>query len=600
MASSPAPDEVLDLVHQGWEHLRLQRPIAAWASWQRALRVAPGDPRATQALDVLAQADELPAAARAAYRFRSPRSEAQRDTWNEVFHGRDLQDLSVAETAFTKLADTDPTDSAARYNQALCHAWQGANEAAIVALDLVVRREAAAHSGDAVNAWTLAEMLRQGAGAEHVADELNHTLTIAWTAEDRDPTTLAPPGMIRRLPGPTQGAGGDAIPEAVVVYEWLDRPMPTASAPHSAGDLPRVLATVIRHKSELRISSPNAWSMRAVESAIRAAHVNAQRAVISKGSTPLPIRLMDASVWTFRLPADLEESARRALAREVVEQYFENEWIHIPRHALGDSDENLDSRRSAFDAARYAAAGDSVSRAKLEAVVRVREQFARRPRSAPLYDGYPFDRVRRRLGLEPADPSAIDRDDVSCMSLAELGALDPENLAEPALVDAFRSARALAPDHPVVARFAQRLIARFPDTIGAIDPHTLAATLIRTAWTHGDFPAAFKWLERAVAADASTNDGRYRRELDELRAELEQLTSDPEHASAHMIAYWSSQDEPARGALEAAETLGSDGRPEHARRLAAWAEAEAVRANDLALAERARASRTQERREAKP
>src|SRR5262245_50183615 len=35
--------EVLALVHRGWDHLRLQRPLAAWASWQQALRLAPED-----------------------------------------------------------------------------------------------------------------------------------------------------------------------------------------------------------------------------------------------------------------------------------------------------------------------------------------------------------------------------------------------------------------------------------------------------------------------------------------------------------------------------------------------------------------------------
>ena len=43
-----ADAEVLAWVHRGWDQLRLQRPLAAWAAWQRALRIKPRDPAATQ------------------------------------------------------------------------------------------------------------------------------------------------------------------------------------------------------------------------------------------------------------------------------------------------------------------------------------------------------------------------------------------------------------------------------------------------------------------------------------------------------------------------------------------------------------------------
>ena len=55
-----------------------------------------------------------------------------------------------------------------------------------------------------------------------------------------------------------------------------------------------------------------------------------------------------------------------------------------------------------------ASRGDAVARAKLTAVVRLREQLGNRPSALLLYQGYPFDRLRRRLGLELVYPGAVD------------------------------------------------------------------------------------------------------------------------------------------------------------------------------------------------
>ena len=60
------------------------------------------------------------------------------------------------------------------------------------------------------------------------------------------------------------------------------------------------------------------------------------------------------------------------------------------------------------------------------AVVCFREQLGNRPSAVRLYQGYPFDRLRRRLGLEPTDPAATDPADLTCASPWELDWLDPE------------------------------------------------------------------------------------------------------------------------------------------------------------------------------
>ena len=72
--------------------------------------------------------------------------------------------------------------------------------------------------------------------------------------------------------------------------------------------------------------------------------------------------------------------------------------------------------------------GDSLAQAKLEAVIRVREQLGSRSSALVMYQGYPFDRLRHRLGLVLAHPDSVDPLDLSCASLAELQQLNPEEL----------------------------------------------------------------------------------------------------------------------------------------------------------------------------
>src|SRR5882762_5047000 len=100
----PTPQTTaLQLVHEGWNHLQLQRPLASWASWQRALRVVPGFPAAVEALSRLETANDLPAAARSVQRFRAPGNAERRSRWDSRIRGRDLEDLGEAADLFASL-----------------------------------------------------------------------------------------------------------------------------------------------------------------------------------------------------------------------------------------------------------------------------------------------------------------------------------------------------------------------------------------------------------------------------------------------------------------------------------------------------------------
>lgn len=477
-------EKALELVRQGWDHLHRERPIAARFCWRLAQRIAPGDPAATQALQALRTSPELPEAARKEWRVRPPATDDRQARWGrriqDGFH--DLDRLEWAEEAFRDLIAEDPDDHEARFNRALCLAWTGQNAQAIRELRALVARSVRTHPDLAEDAWLLAEVLRAGSGAEAEADDLSH----AWVfpIEPGEPTT--PPVAILR----SIALGPDASRTSARVFEWLDRDLPDPSADIQADDLPQVLATGIESPGRLRLSSPDPASLE--EAADRLGPIREQG---ERTATPLPLHLLDAGLWTFRLPSGLDLDTRRRLSREAVEHRLESVWIHWPRHGL----DGLSPR----DAARKAAAGDPEARVMLSAVVRSREELGQRPASAELYGGYPFARLRRRLGL-PIDPNepAPEPTDLSCASRDELSAIDPARLDDPSLAEAARSAAGLR-DDPITERLTEALLDRGPAAIApawAILPSLIAAGL-RQAIAGDDESAARQWLDRAEAVD---------------------------------------------------------------------------------------------------
>ena len=142
MPATSTQDASLALVHEGWNHLMSQRPLAAWGTWQRALRLDPESAAARQALETLESAPDLPLAARQVYRFRKPAGEAQRARWDQVLRNGQTADLADAAEAFGRLASESPDDAEAWFNKGLCLAWLGQDRQAIECLDQVVSLEA--------------------------------------------------------------------------------------------------------------------------------------------------------------------------------------------------------------------------------------------------------------------------------------------------------------------------------------------------------------------------------------------------------------------------------------------------------------------------
>jgi hypothetical protein len=574
MSSPTDPDQTLALVRQGWSQLQRQQPLAAWASWHRALQIKPGDPAAQQALATLDTAAELPEAARSVYRFRTPSEPSRRARWDARFQGRDLTDLGSAADAFAGLASDDPADASAWFNHALCLAWQGHNAGAVASLDRVVGLEARDQFDQAVAAWILAEVLRQGAGAEHLADDLRYAWVLEWPGGDA-PELPGDRPWLRALPAPDDPVTGQPQVAEAEVFEWLDRTVPDPVEPiRSGAELPRLLATVVRTPRMLRLSSPDPRTLDALHDRLIELIGGLPRE-FRREAAPLPLPLLDAAVWTFRTPRGLDRESERSLTRAAVEHFYEDLWIHQPRQGLGD--------RSPLDASRLARDGDADARARLTAIVRFREQLGARPRAAELYQGYPFDRLRRRLGLEPDDPSSTDPNDLSCAGEAELNRLDPAALDDARLAEAYESSAALS-DDALAARFAAALVRRNPPSLADRALSPLVATLVREALRLNRPDEALAWLDQARALSGS----RDRRTYDTWTAEIQARTDRPVAAVQTYESLLAETPADAALALDAAETLLDNNYPDHARPFLERARDQAREAGNREIEARAR------------
>src|SRR5262245_35868667 len=549
MATTSASDPTVFLVREGWNHLMSQRPLAAWGSWQRALRLNPDSAAARQALETLESAPDLPHAARKVYRFRKPHGEARRAWWDREFENRDLTDLSDAVEVFERLTEQAPDDADAWYNQALCLAWQGKDRLSIECLDRVVALEAEREPKKASEAWTLAEVLRQGGGAESLSDDLRYACTFQWRPEDT-PSLEASFPELRRIPTPRDPTRQEGQNADLEVFEWLDRPFPPTETLQTQADLPRVLATVYISLGSIRLSSPRVDSLERVEEKLRRM-VDGDAEPLERVAAPLPLPFLDADVWTTRHPESLDRAKVHAIGREAVESYYENDWIHRPRQGLDGL--------SPLAASRNVKQGDAEARAKLEGVVRLREQLGSRPSATAMYQGYPFDRLRRRLDLEPVDPDAIDRADLSCASLTELQALSPEELDELKLREAFESANGLR-DDPTTTRFAAEIVRRRTASPERLDLSSVYAPLVRQHMQRGQPEAALRLL--AQARDRGTEE--HRRTFDTCRAEILARSNRPDEAAEIYRSLVASSPTPSHLALDAAETLLDNGHHDHA------------------------------------
>jgi hypothetical protein len=263
----------------------------------------------------------------------------------------------------------------------------------------------------------------------------------------------------------------------------------------------------------LRISSPIAATIEPVVERIGQVVV-VDLDQIGREASPLPLLFLDAGVWCFRIPADLPPDRRDIVHREQVESFFENEWLHLPRNGLDG--------QSPRSAAHQATNGNKVAQTKLEALIAFREQLGSRPAALHLYQGYPFDRLRNRLGLPGVDQALVDPDDLSCAPATQLRELAPESLSDARLAEAYRSAAGLK-DDSLTEGFAAELLRRTSTSWPSFDLQQLVAVLIRESLRRGQYEQAFRWLDQAIDLGTPTDSAvlsRWKAELWARRGEI--------------------------------------------------------------------------------
>jgi tetratricopeptide (TPR) repeat protein len=409
MDRSDAPDAAaLALVHQGWRHLRLQRPLAAWASWQQALRQKPGDPAATEALDRLAGSPTLPRAATQVYRLNGPEGESRRARWDRELRGGDRGDLAAAEGAFARLATIDPDDASAWYNLGLCRAWRGENLTALGALHRFVALAAARDFDAAADAWTLAEVLRHGAGAEEQADDLSWSVAVSWDPDGAPPRRWLDAWPHREITPDPDPLAPPAIP--MRMFELLNV---------EAFDPPRVEGTLVVAPGRLLFSTlwhdpERPWPEILDENRERLGLEG--RAIGELEAHVLPLHLLDSQALAFRLPDGLDAEERLRRSAEALDEYYRVDWGHAPRHGLSLAEPDPHHAEPPWQAGERVSQGSALAAAQLEGVIRLREQLARRPQAAALYGAFSFDRVRTAFQLKPRwsdDAQEPTRDDAA-------------------------------------------------------------------------------------------------------------------------------------------------------------------------------------------
>ncbi len=484
-------DRVTRLVHAGWAHLRLERPLAAWSSFRQACALEPESRAALQALEILERSRELPAAALAVPRLRELGTQARAQA------AVDLGDLEQATGYYASLCERFPADPACWFNRAVLLAWQGENALAVRSLERSVALDSAHEPERAQEAWILAAVLRQGAGAEELADDLQYSFSIPWKPDLTERLLETFPQIkAADLPHSAEAAVGERADVRACI--WLES-IPDESAA-AAGIARDQLATVFLGGGALRLSSPARERLElAEEMLVERLELDCERA--SREARPLPLAFLDAAVWMFRIEGEIEPDQAAILRRERIEHYFEDQWIHVPRVSL-----------SGATPLEAAARDDAFTRIRLAAAIRFREQLAARPAAAGLYEGYPFDRLRRRLGLPVLDPDQVDPLDLACASGAELDALDLAGLDAPRLVEAVASAAGLRDDRRT-ERMARALFERLRARDSSegtliINVHHAVAPGIRRALAEESIERALDVVEQArpfvSAADADT------------------------------------------------------------------------------------------------
>jgi tetratricopeptide (TPR) repeat protein len=476
--------------------MRLNRPVAARAALQIALRLDPSPEEYRKALEaVFGPESALPLAARREYKFKAAAATApseQRSAWTRALQTAATGKLTDARGGFERLTADRPDDAPAWYNLGLTRTWLGDNAAALDALDRYVALEP--DEAEAASAWALGEVLRCGAGMEDVADYVEHSALFQVRSPDQ---------LVRALQGLSAEQRFVRTPspqEEPVLLGMILELVQALTAELQARQSPRLGAFVMIVGDLLRL-----WGLD------QGAVMRAQQELRQRCGTALsepeerrePARFNEILSEAGVFPVGVTDEAEvRRRVEEGMQRYFEDTWIHRPLRSL--------SGVPPVDAA-----GHGTLRKKLRGVVQFLQECAEA--SAQPYD---FDRLHRKLGLvAPAAAAPAAGPDVSAMGAAELAALAPDSLPDEQLEQAYQASLRLDA-RDLAARFGKALVAR-PPRPERPDHFPVYAQLIQQGLAEGNTGAALEYVAAGEKADAEQNAGRRQNDYDLRRGQIQ-------------------------------------------------------------------------------
>lgn len=527
------------------------RPLAAWACWQRALKLDAGFEPAKKAMDEFVhQNGLLPNAARHGLSLKTADeftlfNEEIGDRWESAVRAGEQLHLDDLAMAFEAVTAQEPNNAAAWYNLALARAWMGQNVQAIEALSQYVERENDLNL--AADAWDIAEVLRMGGGAEDLSDNL---LYIALY-EVKDPNAF-----IERLQK-TKHMVVVSTPDGHRTLHWMDKEVnPDASGLPLLGGPPRQLAQFNMYGQVLEIVATNEVALRDVLvkfDLVVGETVRLETKMTRAGnSTTLdsePFLIFDNNKGT--------PEERQAKTLDAVRQYFEETWIHRPLRSL-DGVSPIDAAQSPR------------LKKRLEGLIRFRERgFARH--NVP----YNFDRLRNKLGLpisgtgvaeQPTPNAATDDVDVTAYSAAQLAALQPGKLSDAELVLAYKTAVSLDAG-TTATHFAEELAHR-TGLADVIDMNGVYRRLIQQRLSAKKLGDLADLIDKGRRMDAESYGGREQAQYELFTARADLAAGRKEEAIGRFRSLPDTHSDRLDLAASAVETLLSAGEYQAAREIA--------------------------------
>jgi tetratricopeptide (TPR) repeat protein len=477
--------------------LKLNRPVAARAAMQIAIRSYPADEDFRKGFEqIFGPESTFPAIARRDQTFLPPAptiSGHRREAWDRALAVPATGRLNEAARAFEQLTREDEQDAAAWFNLGLARAWLGENPAAVESLDRYVTLEP--DEEKAGEAWVLAEVLRCGHGMEEQADYRDYSAAY----QIRDPQAVF--GLLQQFEDSRRMVAMQANEQEGILSALVVEPAPVLTAGSAGGQMVTIQSYIMILRDLLRVWFPKKETFEKVRAEVQQKIGNALSAPRERAG---PANFGDVVVEAVALPAGemtQEEAAQRV--GEHAARYFEDTWIHRPLRSL-----NL--------VPPIDAAGHGTLRKKLRGVV----QFLQECASLGGRSSYDFDRLRRKLGLittrsAPTGPGTLD---ISSMSAAELGSLAIETLPDDQLEQAYQAAQKLDA-RDLAAHFARSLVARPPQPERP-DRYPWYAYLVQRAVGEGKSDDALSVLAEGQRYDSEQNEGRRRNEYELRRAQV--------------------------------------------------------------------------------